>query len=133
MSSDSAFEFLRGKPRARLLGEDKPFGKLCALVAASLVERAVDLNLHLSILLKGARGAGKFTVASWVARVLGMHLLEVSSRKTPSIWVRYAESLTGVVCRSTATSSSVKTTRTRRVRYTRGSRRRRRVLRAYSF
>lgn len=37
----------------------------------------MDYELHLSVLLKGARGIGKFTVAAWVAQSLGMHLFEV--------------------------------------------------------
>lgn len=37
----------------------------------------MDYDLYLSVLLKGPRGIGKFTVATWVARRLGMHLLEV--------------------------------------------------------
>lgn len=46
-----------------------------------MARRAADYDLHLSILLKGARGVGKFTVASWVAQRLGMHLLEVNIAK----------------------------------------------------
>lgn len=61
-----------------LLNSNSGFAKLLAISSASLVRRAVDYNLHLSVLLKGARGVGKFTVATWVAQRLGLHLLEVS-------------------------------------------------------
>lgn len=43
-----------------------------------MMRHAVDYELHLSVLLKGVRGIGKFTVATWVAQRLGMHLLEVN-------------------------------------------------------
>jgi peroxin-6 len=43
-----------------------------------MARHAMDYGLHLSVLLKGARGIGKFTVATWVAQRLGMHLLEVN-------------------------------------------------------
>ncbi|KAH9924001.1 AAA-domain-containing protein [Epithele typhae] len=57
--------------------QNMPFGKLLALASAALNRRAVDYHLQLSILLKGARGIGKATVAYWVAHRLGVHLLEV--------------------------------------------------------
>lgn len=59
--------------------QDTPFGKLLALASAALNRHAVDYHLQLSILLKGARGVGKATVANWVAQRLGIHLLEVMS------------------------------------------------------
>ena len=58
--------------------QETPFGKLLALASAALNRRAVDYNLQLSILLKGARGVGKTAIAGWVAQRLGIHLLEVS-------------------------------------------------------
>lgn len=58
------------------------FGKLYALSSAAMARRAADYDLHLSILLKGVRGVGKFTVASWVAQRLGIHLLEVNIVKS---------------------------------------------------
>lgn len=65
-------------PPADLIpNQDTPFGKLLALSSASLNRRAVDYHLQLSILLQGARGAGKATIASWVAQRLGIHLFEV--------------------------------------------------------
>ncbi|KII88818.1 hypothetical protein PLICRDRAFT_42057 [Plicaturopsis crispa FD-325 SS-3] len=69
-------------PSPSLLSPGSAFEKLLSLCSAALVQRAVDYKLHLSILLKGARGIGKFTVASWVAQRLGMHLLEVNCYDT---------------------------------------------------
>jgi peroxin-6 len=37
----------------------------------------VDFNLNLSFLLEGGRGSGKFTITSWAAQKLGLHLMEV--------------------------------------------------------
>ena len=48
------------------------------LVSASLIPSASDLDLSLTVLLKGARGIGKQTTARWVAQQLGIHILEVS-------------------------------------------------------
>ena len=55
----------------------EPFAKIRDLVEAALYPSAMDYNLQLSLLLKGSRGIGKFTTTSWVARSLGIHLLEV--------------------------------------------------------
>lgn len=66
------------KSPSHLLGQKSSFGKLFELSSATLARHAVDYGLHLSVLLKGARGIGKFTVATWVAQRLGMHLLEVN-------------------------------------------------------
>ena len=63
---------------SHFLRPHSPFGKLYALSSAAMARRAVVYGLHFSILLKGARGVGKFTVASWVAQRLGIHLLEVN-------------------------------------------------------
>lgn len=73
----SVFSFLKRLPFSYLLHQDGPFSKLLALVSASLVHRSVDYNLQLTILLKGVRGIGKFSIASWVAQQVGMHILEV--------------------------------------------------------
>jgi peroxin-6 len=64
-------------PSSCLLRHGSAFSKVFAISSATLVRRAVDCSLPLSLLLKGARGTGKFTIASWVAQRLGMHLLEV--------------------------------------------------------
>ena len=50
---------------------------MLALTSAALSQQAVDYDLQLSFLLKGGRGIGKFTAASWVAQRLGLHLFEV--------------------------------------------------------
>lgn len=54
-----------------------PLARLIDLVSASLLPAAADYDLHLSVLLKGARGIGKRTTALWVAQKLGVHVLEV--------------------------------------------------------
>ncbi|KAL0947238.1 hypothetical protein HGRIS_013359 [Hohenbuehelia grisea] len=69
---------LQAHPNASLLSPKSPFGQLQTLVTATSVERAVDYNLNLSILLNGPRGSGKVTVANWVAQRLGFHLLEIN-------------------------------------------------------
>ncbi|KAF8652744.1 hypothetical protein AX16_004241 [Volvariella volvacea WC 439] len=61
-----------------LLAPDSPYDKLLAITSASLARNAVEYNLNLSVVLKGARGTGKFTAAVWVAHKMGMHLLEVN-------------------------------------------------------
>lgn len=71
------FTQLSGQPSSHLLGPKSPFSKIVALASASLSQRAVDYDLQLSFLLKGGRSIGKFTVASWVAQYLGLHLFEV--------------------------------------------------------
>lgn len=53
------------------------YGNLLSLVQATLLPHAADYGLHLSVLLQGARGCGKRTVARWVAQKTGVHLLEV--------------------------------------------------------
>ncbi|KAJ3851183.1 AAA-domain-containing protein [Lentinula lateritia] len=59
-------------------GSGKAARKLHSISSVVLERRAVDYNLQLSMLLKGARGIGKYTAASQVARNLGMHILEVN-------------------------------------------------------
>ncbi|PFH47670.1 hypothetical protein AMATHDRAFT_67211, partial [Amanita thiersii Skay4041] len=51
--------------------------KLLQLGAAAVSGSAAQYDFHISVLLKGARGIGKFTTASWVAQRLGFHLIEV--------------------------------------------------------
>ena len=74
-------------PTEALLAQETPFGKLLALASAALNRRAVDYHLQLSILLKGARGIGKATVASWVAQRLGIHLLEVCHQSVSRLYL----------------------------------------------
>ncbi|KAF5376523.1 hypothetical protein D9757_008308 [Collybiopsis confluens] len=52
--------------------------KLLSISSVVLERRAVDHSLQLSVLLKGARGIGKFTAALLVSRHLGLHILEVN-------------------------------------------------------
>jgi peroxin-6 len=59
-----------------------PFARLVDLVSAALLPTAVDYDLRLSVLLKGARGIGKHTTTRWVAQKSGIHLLEASMRRS---------------------------------------------------
>ncbi|KDN42210.1 AAA-domain-containing protein [Tilletiaria anomala UBC 951] len=60
-----------------LTDEGSPYAKLVNLVQATLLPRSAAFGLHLTVLLKGARGCGKRTVVRWVAQHLGVHLLEI--------------------------------------------------------
>lgn len=60
-----------------LLGPQSPFTTLLALTTAALSQHAVDFDLNSSFLLEGGSGSGKFTIASWAAQNLGLHLIEV--------------------------------------------------------
>ncbi|KAE8233222.1 hypothetical protein CF326_g1733 [Tilletia indica] len=55
-----------------------PFDRLVHLVQATLLPRTQDFGLHLSVLIKGARGSGKKTICRWVAQRCGVHLLELN-------------------------------------------------------
>ena len=61
-----------------ILGDPTPASRLVEYVLASLRSGAGEYDLHLTVLLKGARGCGKRTVVRSVARHTGFHLLEVS-------------------------------------------------------
>lgn len=54
-----------------------PFEKLRQIISTCLLPSAADYDLHISVLLKGARGVGKRTVTHWVAEQLGVNLFEV--------------------------------------------------------
>ncbi|KAF9475323.1 AAA-domain-containing protein [Pholiota conissans] len=69
---------LSAQPFSYLLSPQSPFSKILSLTSAALFQKAVDYDLQLSFLLKGGRSIGKFTVASWVAQQLGLHLFEVN-------------------------------------------------------
>lgn len=88
-----------------LLRPSSPYGRLISLCSATLLRDAVDYNLHLSVLLKGARGTGKFTTACWVAQQIGMHILEVFA-----LYHFFSSFYLSVSRRSTATTSSEKMT-----------------------
>ncbi|KAK0459470.1 AAA-domain-containing protein [Desarmillaria tabescens] len=57
---------------------DSSFGKLFSIASVVLGKHSVSYNLPLSFLLSGARGTGKYTSARSVARLLGMHVLEIN-------------------------------------------------------
>jgi len=57
----------------------RPVVRLRDLAEAAMLSAAVEYGLQLSVLLKGARGIGKVTSATWVARDLGVHLFVVRS------------------------------------------------------
>ncbi|KAH9830946.1 AAA-domain-containing protein [Rhodofomes roseus] len=63
---------------SNLLGPNSAYSKLLALTAAALKPHAVEYQLQLTVLLKGPKGSGKFTTASWVVQHLGIHLFEVN-------------------------------------------------------
>ena len=60
-----------------------------------MLPTAVDYDLRLSVLLKGARGVGKQTTTRWVAQKAGIHLLEVSV----DLWNRSLLSVTVLTAR----------------------------------
>ncbi|GLB35223.1 putative ATPase family associated with various cellular activities (AAA) [Lyophyllum shimeji] len=72
------YSALRRQKSSQLLGPHSAFYKLMQLISAASPQKAMDYKLNLSILLKGARGIGKFTTTCWVAQRLGMHLLELN-------------------------------------------------------
>ncbi|KAI0043551.1 AAA-domain-containing protein [Auriscalpium vulgare] len=56
----------------------RAFRQIYGLVEAALMPQALSYNIPISILLKGARGIGKFMTATQVAQRLGMHVFEVN-------------------------------------------------------
>lgn len=77
MSPNHYYSTLTAQSFSPLLGTGSPYEKLVAISSTASTQRALDYKLDFSVLLKGARGIGKFTTACWVAQRLGMHLLEV--------------------------------------------------------
>lgn len=63
---------------SRLVGKDSTFDRLLKLLKAVLRKDSKDFGLHLSVVLKGARGSGKATLIKWLAEKAGVHLIEVS-------------------------------------------------------
>ncbi|KAJ8515523.1 hypothetical protein ONZ45_g7081 [Pleurotus djamor] len=61
-----------------LLGPGSPFQQLHSLLSATISRNAINYNLDLAILLEGARGIGKSTVATWAAQSLGFSFLEIN-------------------------------------------------------
>ncbi|PWN43106.1 AAA-domain-containing protein [Ceraceosorus guamensis] len=63
---------------AALQSAKSAYRQLTDLVQATLSPRTTSYDLHLSAIIKGARGTGKRTLAHWVARGTGVPLLELS-------------------------------------------------------
>lgn len=61
-----------------LTSETSVYATLMRLVQATLLPHAASFGLHLGVLLKGARGSGKKTLARWVAQRAGVHLVEIN-------------------------------------------------------
>nr|ASF90227.1 hypothetical protein SPAR01853 [Bartheletia paradoxa] len=61
-----------------LTAPSSPYARVLSLSHASLRPDARDYELHLSVIFKGARGAGKRTVARWVASSVGLGVVEVN-------------------------------------------------------
>lgn len=55
-----------------------PFGRMCQLIQATLLPKAAMYGLHLSVVVKGARGSGKKTAIHWATQRTGVHLIEVN-------------------------------------------------------
>ncbi|KAJ8699681.1 peroxisomal assembly protein [Pleurotus ostreatus] len=66
------------KQHSALLSVGSPFDQLRSILSATFADFAVDYDLDLSVLLQGARGTGKSTVASWAAQRLGFNILEIN-------------------------------------------------------
>lgn len=62
---------------APLVAPTSAYATLSSLLTATLQSNASRFGLHLSVLLKGARGCGKKTVARWVAKAAGVQLVEL--------------------------------------------------------
>lgn len=62
---------------APLMAPSSAYATLSSLLTATLQSNASRFGLHLSVLLKGARGCGKKTVARWVAKAAGVQLVEL--------------------------------------------------------
>ncbi|KAG6878747.1 hypothetical protein C0993_008046 [Termitomyces sp. T159_Od127] len=82
-SRGTLYSTLSRHKSSHLLGPDSPYHILLQFMSATSAQQAMDYRLDMSMLLKGARGIGKFTIASWVAERLGMHLLEASVVSLP--------------------------------------------------
>ncbi len=90
------------------------------LSIASVVSnrRGIDYNLQLSILLKGARGVGKFTAVSLVSRHLGLHILEVRFVDSRTVFVELTSLLQRQVnCYDVIGENDVKTEGLLRARF----------------
>ncbi|KAG6845032.1 hypothetical protein H0H87_001369 [Tephrocybe sp. NHM501043] len=77
-SPRALYSTLNSQGSSHLLAPGSPYDKLLQFMSATSAQEAMEYKLNLSVLLKGARGTGKFTVASWVAQDLGMHILQIN-------------------------------------------------------
>ncbi|KAJ4488270.1 AAA-domain-containing protein [Lentinula aciculospora] len=66
------------RKQALLEAAGKSAQKLFSISSVVQERRAIDYDLKLSVLLKGARGIGKYTAASQVARHVGLHIMEIN-------------------------------------------------------
>lgn len=64
-----------------------PVARILDLVSAAFLPNAVQYDLRLSVLLKGARGIGKQTAARWAAQETGIHLIEVRTSYPENYWI----------------------------------------------
>lgn len=92
----------------------RPVRRLYDLASVSLRPKAADYDLCLSVLLKGARGTGKYTAACRVAQRLGMHVLDVSDMYYIVCWIK---SRLQVNCYDVIGETDVKTEGTLRARF----------------
>lgn len=76
---DADAELTSGKDVSPLTADGSAYSTLLSLLNAILQPNASKYGLHLSVLLKGARGSGKKTIVRWVARAAGVQLIEVSN------------------------------------------------------
>ncbi|PWY98849.1 AAA-domain-containing protein [Testicularia cyperi] len=60
-----------------LTSPSSPYSTILSLLNATLQSNASRFGLHLSVLLKGARGSGKKTVVRWAAKSAGVQLVEI--------------------------------------------------------
>lgn len=58
-------------------GQESVSSRLIDFVRASSMKHTTDLNINLTVLLKGAKGSGKAALVRQVAQLGGFHLLEV--------------------------------------------------------
>ncbi|GAA5964160.1 hypothetical protein JCM3765_005357 [Sporobolomyces pararoseus] len=73
-----------GLPRLPLLQLERtsatnPASRLHDFISAALAPNASSYDLPLTVLVKGARGSGKRTLVNGVARLLGVHVLEIDA------------------------------------------------------
>ncbi len=103
-----------------LLGPESSFSKLLSLTSATLSQKAMNYQLGLTFLLHGVRGVGKFTVTSWVAQDLGLHLNEASLQSFFCLYLLYTNKQ--VDCYELLEETDTRTEATLQVRFEQASR-----------